>query len=270
MTTNWGDYLATATEAALLGGRVLLDAQRRIRVQYKSAFNLVTEADLEAQQQIHAYLARKYPGHAFLGEEEDGTGRAVELTVPLWIVDPLDGTTNYVHSFSSYCVSVGLEVGGELVVGVIYDPVRQELFRAASGQGAWLDNQQLQVSGAAQLEESLVAMEAPYSLSGRTMNADDWRTLSLHMQGLRQTGSTALDLAFVAAGRLDALWGAREIHPWDSAAGAVLVREAGGTATCMDGSCFDVRRGNIMASNGRLHELLVGLWQRGQNRGTPS
>src|SRR5262249_37823376 len=152
--------------------------------------------------------------------------------------DPLDGTTNYVHDCPMYCVSIGFQVAGELVVGVVYDPSRPEMFAAARGLGAWLGDQRLQTSTASRLEEALLATGFPPDLRGQELQLNWWRHLAHKAQSLRRTGSTALNLAYLAAGRFDGYW-AFDNHPWDVAAGAVLIREAGGVITNIDGSPYD-------------------------------
>jgi myo-inositol-1(or 4)-monophosphatase len=256
---RWAEYLEAATEAAKLGGEVLGRWRRRFAVREKTRFDLVTDADLDSERAIREFLAGRFPDHTFFGEEEQSAGIVSVPSGSVWIVDPLDGTTNYTHDCPGYCVSIGLLVGGELEIGVILDPCRQELFRAARAQGAWLGGARLHTSRVGRLENALIAMEAPYDLPGRGANVNDWRLLSAHAQAMRQMGSTALDLAYVAAGRLDAFWGPRQIHPWDSAAGAVLIREGGGNVTNIDGTSFNVFQGDIAASNGPLHPLLLGL-----------
>lgn len=250
-------YLDAAVEAARNGGETLQAWRTHFAVKHKGQFDLLTDADLASQNAVREALRERFPDHSFLGEESPGSSRLGANAPATWIVDPLDGTTNYVHDCPGYCVSVGLWEAGELVVGVVFDASRGELFRAAKGQGAWLGDRQLKVSGVASLDRALVAMESPYGPEARAGNAEDWRILSLASQAARQLGSTALDLAYVAAGRLDAFWGPRETHPWDVAAGAVLVREAGGLVTNSDGAGFDPFREDVAATNGRIHAALL-------------
>src|SRR5256714_2251100 len=162
MTEPLADYLNAACEAALRGAAVLEDWRQRFQIREKARFDLVTDADLASQKTIYDYLGQRFPGHAFLGEE-DKTQRARPgpQAPPTWIIDPLDGTTNYVHDCPLYCVSIGLQVSGELVVGVVFDPVRREMFSAARGMGAWLDGERLHVSNATTLDEALLATGFP-------------------------------------------------------------------------------------------------------------
>jgi myo-inositol-1(or 4)-monophosphatase len=177
-------------------------------------------------------------------------------------VDPLDGTTNYVHDCPLYCVSLGLQVAGELVVGVVYDPTRQEMFAAARGQGAWLGDQQLSTSRADRLEEALLSTGFPPDLRGQEKALDWWRHFSLRTRSLRRTGTTAINLAYVAAGRFDGYW-AFDNHVWDVAGGTVLIREAGGVITNVDGSPFDPYTPDALASNGPLHAVLLEHFRTG-------
>jgi len=198
------------------------------------------------------------PGARILAEESGAQGDG-EIC---FIVDPLDGTTNYVHDCPVYCVSIGLEVEGDLVAGVIFDPSRQELFAAARGLGAWLGEERLHVSGANRLEEALLATGFPPDLRGHERTLDWWRYFSLRARSLRRTGSTALNLAYVAAGRFDGYW-AFDNHVWDVAAGTVLVREAGGQVTNVDGTAYEPYTPDALASNGLLHPLLLEAFRQG-------
>ncbi len=262
-TEGLTEYLDAACEAARRAAVVLEDWRQRFQVREKGRFDLVTDADLESQRTIHEYLARRFPGHGFLGEEDAASqDRPGPDAPPTWIVDPIDGTTNYVHDCPLYCVSIGLQVEGELVVGVVLDPSRQELFRAAKGQGAWLGERRLRVSRATRLEEALLATGFPPDLRGHERTLDWWRYFSLKARSLRRTGSTALNLACVAAGRFDGYW-AFDNHVWDVAGAVVLLREAGGVITEVDGSAYDPYTPEALASNGPLHPLLLECFRNG-------
>jgi myo-inositol-1(or 4)-monophosphatase len=258
MTTDeLTEYREAAAEAARRAAAVLEDWRRRFSVREKARFDLVTDADLASQQTIRAYLLGRFPGHDFLGEEGAGPRpRPGPDAPPTWVVDPIDGTTNYVHDCPWYCVSIGLQVAGELVVGVVLDPSRPELFEAARGQGAWLNGRRLETSRAGRLEEALLSTGFPADLRGQERTLDWWRYFSLRTRSLRRTGSTALNLAYVAAGRFDGYW-AFDNHAWDVAGGVVLVREAGGVVTNVDGSPFDPYTPDGLASNGPLHPVLL-------------
>lgn len=251
------DYLDAAKEAARRAAGVLAHWRRRFTVREKGRFDLVTEADVASQKAIHEYLHGRFPTHGFLGEEDQsGHGRPGKDAPPTWIVDPIDGTTNYVHDFPLYCVSIGLQVAGELVAGVILEPTRDELFWAAQGRGAWVNSERLQVSGAERLEDALLSTGFPPNTQQQERLFTVWRHLSHTAQSLRRTGSTAINLAYLAAGRFDGYW-AFDNHVWDVAAGVVLVREAGGVLNNADGSPYDPYRTDCVASNGKIQKLLL-------------
>jgi myo-inositol-1(or 4)-monophosphatase len=257
MTTPLADYLDAAQHAARRGAAALEDWRRRFRVHEKARFDLVTDADLASQKAIFDYLGRRYPGHAFLGEEDQSShARPGPDAPPTWIVDPLDGTTNYVHDCPLYCVSVGLQVAGELVAGAVYDPRHQEMFAAARGLGVTLNDEMIRTSRAERLEEALLATGFPPDLRGQERTLDWWRYFSLRSRSLRRTGSTALNMAYVAAGRFDGYW-AFDNHVWDVAGAAVLVLEAGGVLSNVDGSPYDPYTPDALASNGPLHPVLL-------------
>jgi myo-inositol-1(or 4)-monophosphatase len=255
MTQLLKDYLEAAREAALRGAAVLNDWRRRFSVREKGRADLVTEADVASQQAIQSFLQGRFPDHGFLAEE-GLTQRPGPDAPPTWIVDPLDGTTNYVHDCPLYCVSIGLQAAGELIVGVVYDPARQEMFSAAQGEGAWLGTERIHSSNIARLDQALLVTGFPPDLRGQERTLDWWRHFALRAQSLRRTGSTALNLAYIACGRFDAYW-AFDHHVWDVAGGAVLVREAGGVLSAIDGGPFDPYSTEAIASNGPLHALMV-------------
>jgi myo-inositol-1(or 4)-monophosphatase len=251
------EYLHSAQEAARRGAKVLAEWRQRFEVKEKARFDLVTDADVAAQKTIRDYLLGRYPGHLFLGEEDlSSHGTPGPDAPPTWIVDPLDGTTNYVHDCPLYCVSIGLQLSGEMVVGVVYDPSREEMFSAANGLGAWVNAQRLKTSATTTLNEALLATGFPPDLRGQEKTLDWWRFFSLRTRSLRRTGSTALNLAWVAAGRFDGYW-AFDNHVWDVAGGLVLIREAGGILTNVDGSAYDPYTPDALASNGPLHPVLL-------------
>jgi myo-inositol-1(or 4)-monophosphatase len=262
-TDDLTKYREAACEAARRGASVLEEWRSRFQVREKARFDLVTEADLGSQRAIQSFLHERFPDHGFLGEEEAGPkGRLPPDAPPTWIVDPLDGTTNYVHDVPLYCVSIGLQLAGELVVGVVYEPAREELFVAAKGQGAWLGARRLQTSRASRLDEALLATGFPADVRGQERTLDWWRYFSLRTRSLRRTGSTALNLAYLAAGRFDGYW-AFDNHVWDVAGGVVLVREAGGLVTNIDGSPYDPYTGDGLGSNGPLHPALLETLRNG-------
>jgi myo-inositol-1(or 4)-monophosphatase len=253
------DYVDAAREAARRAAAVLEDWRHRFQVHEKALADLVTDADLASQETIRAYLQTRFPSHAFLGEEDREPGaRPGAGAPPTWIVDPIDGTTNYVHDYPFYCISIGIEVAGELVAGVVLDPSRDELFWGAKGMGAWLGERRLHVSQTTRLERALLSTGFPPDLRGQEKALACWRLFSLRTQSIRRTGSTALNLAYVACGRFDGYW-AFDNHPWDVAAGVVLVREAGGQVTNADGSPFDAYTLDGVASNGNLHPAMLDI-----------
>ena len=259
MTTplDLADCLAAAKDAARRAAEVLEKWRKRFRVREKGRHDLVTDADLESQQVVRDYLGGRFPGHAFMGEEGDAArNRPGPDAPPTWIVDPLDGTTNYVHDCPLYCVSVGLQAAGELVVGAILDPSRNELFAGARGLGAWLNDEPLRTSRAATLDEAMLATGFPTDLRGQEHTLEWWRYFAYRTRSLRRTGTTALNLAYVAAGRFDGFW-AFDNKAWDVAAGVVIIREAGGVVTNVDGTPFDPYTPDALATNGPLHPVLL-------------
>jgi myo-inositol-1(or 4)-monophosphatase len=249
--------LDIAMEAARRGAEVLEEWRSHFHVHEKGRFDLVTEADVGSQNAIYSHLRARFPQHQFLGEEDQGPrARPGPDAPPTWIVDPLDGTTNYVHDCPLYCVSIGLQVAGELAVGVVFDPSRQEMFAAAAGQGAWLNGRRLHTSKATALGDAMLAVGFPPDMRGQEIALGWWRRFSLKTRSLRRTGSTALNLAYIAAGRFDGYY-AFDNHVWDVAGATVLVREAGGQISNTDGSLYDPYTPDALASNGPLHALLV-------------
>jgi myo-inositol-1(or 4)-monophosphatase len=214
--------------AARAGGALLREWVGRFGVSTKGPRDLVTEADLASQREIRRITLEAFPDHGFLGEETlEDAPPAAEAGSPCWIVDPLDGTTNYVHGLPCYCVSVALAVDDEILVGAIYDPVSGECFTAKAGGGAWLDGRRIRVSDATEPIESLVAVSIPAQADAQSLAVADFLAILNGVHSIRRSGSSALNLAYLACGRIDAFW-ARRIAAWDIAAGLLLVREAGG------------------------------------------
>lgn len=253
------DFLQTAEEAARLGGQVLRTWATKFTVREKSRSNLVTEADTASQQAIHDFLRKRYPQHSFLGEEGlvDHGGQSTFR----WIIDPLDGTTNYVHGFPYYAVSIGLESQGRMVAGAIYNPVTEEMFLAAEGSGAWLNRKPLRCSLVPALSEAMVIASLPVATSPEDAAVHRFLKVLGRAQTVQRTGSAALNLAYLAAGRIDGFW-STSLHPWDMAAGVLLVQEAGGRITQIDGGPFRLETPNLLATNGtavhgELSQLLI-------------
>lgn len=220
------------------------------------AVDLVTEFDLRSEQLILERLHAQYEGEAILSEESGARGESGAT----WVVDPLDGTTNFAHGMPIFSVSIAYTVNGRLQMGVVFDPMRDEMFYASAGQGAFLNGQRLQVSDIGRLDVSLMVTGFPYEVwVSDANNLDHFRDFALRTHGVRRTGSAALDLAYVAAGRFEGYWEI-SVYPWDWAAGALLVREAGGRVTQVDGTeqlAFDAP--TIVASNGQLHEQMLAV-----------
>ena len=257
-----GRYLATAIQAAEAAGQVLLDhARTGFRIDHKAAINLVTDADRQAEECIVGTILSAHPTHRILAEERGRDGAAESPFQ--WIIDPLDGTTNFAHGFPFYSVSIGLEYDGACIVGVILDPTRRELFTAISGQGAYLNGEPLRVSTNTSLERSLLVTGFAYDIrETANNNLDHFSRISLRAQGVRRTGSAALDLSYVASGRFDGYWEVK-LSPWDMAAGIVIVREAGGLVSGFQRDTFSLYGQELVATNGRIHhELLDVINQR--------
>jgi myo-inositol-1(or 4)-monophosphatase len=253
--------LDAAVEAARRGADQLEAWRKKFRVREKSRADLVTDADTASQKAVKDHLLGRFPDFLFVGEEEcvgkpiDAT-RPVADAPPVWVVDPLDGTANYVHDVPAYCVSIGLWAGGKAVVGVIYDPRMNELFTAADGRGAFLNGQPIRVSTTPSLRDSLLSTGFPAGWAAQQRNLAAWQRVSEHAQALRRTGSTALNMAYVAAGRFDGYW-AFDNWPWDVLGGAALIQEAGGKLTATDGTPFDPFRPDLISTNGLIQKELT-------------
>lgn len=249
--------LATAVEAALAAGRIQRRYFRRpIDVVKKGPIDLVTAADLEVEQMFRALVAERFPSHVVLGEEaaDRPSGAASAYR---WIIDPVDGTTNFVHGLALFSVSIALEIDGRVDLGVVYDPMGGELFTAERGEGARLNGQRLGVSVRNAMIDALVCTGFPYNREGgRRQQVEIFTAFLESARAVRRLGSAAIDLCYVAAGRFDAFW-EEQLHPWDIAAGALIVAEAGGQVTDYDGAAVALTRGQIVASNALIHEQML-------------
>lgn len=227
---------------------------RQIAIEYKGDADLVTAADRASEKLIVAKLRELWPSHEIVGEEgtRDNTGTSEYR----WYVDPLDGTTNFAHGYPVFCVSIGLEYRDELIVGILFDPTRNELFAAAKGSGATLNGKPIQVSKTKTLSESILATGFPSHKRHKNPNIHFYHQITLRTHGIRRAGSAALDLANVACGRYDGFW-EFNLNPWDTSAAVVIVREAGGVVTKFDGSEFNIDSREVLASNGILHDELM-------------
>ncbi|MEB3292286.1 MAG: inositol monophosphatase family protein [Synechococcales bacterium] len=256
MTIDLARLLDIATLAALAGGTELKRFWGNLQeVQEKGRpGDLVTEADRAAEKAVLQVLHRHVPDHAILSEEAGALG---DLSGKfLWAIDPLDGTTNYAHQYPFFAVSVGLLIAGVPQVGVVYNPIYDELYQAATGMGATLNQQPIQVSAVQELSKSLLVTGFAYDRTQTTdTNYPEFCHFTHKTQGVRRDGAASLDLAYVAAGRVEAYW-ERGLSPWDQVAGIVLVQEAGGKVSSYDGNVLDLQSGRILASNGHLHGVI--------------
>lgn len=244
-----------ALRAARAAGRIHLRRLSHISVARKSnSIDLVTEADHEAEAAALAVIRRAYPAHSILAEE---SGANENQSTHRWIIDPLDGTTNYAHAYPQFCVSIAYERRGRIEVGVVFDALKKECFQARRGHGARLNGRPVHVSRVNTLSLALLGTGFPYDRrERRRYYLSFWEAFMMRVQGIRRTGSAALDLAWVACGRIDGFW-EFGLRPWDVAAGALIVSEAGGRVTNMDGSTLDIEARNILATNRAIHRAMI-------------
>jgi myo-inositol-1(or 4)-monophosphatase len=253
--------IAAAREAGAAIRAVAEAGVREIVFKGEGKRDLVTEADKRSEQIIIDAIHSRYPDHRILAEEGTSTGGEGEYR---WIVDPLDGTTNFAHRYPLYCVSIAVERAGETVVGVVYAPYMDELFVAIRGGGATLNGAPIRVSGVTELIGGLLCTGFPYRLDGPTNNLTNWGNFVLRTQATRRDGAAALDICYVAAGRFDGFW-ELNLQPWDMAAGALIVQEAGGTISDPSGNSYRVDGHDIVASNGLLHTPMLDVLAMGRN-----
>ena len=247
-----------AIETAREAGQVLLEKfGRKINISMKGDINLVTEADLASEKLIIEKIRSHYPKHSILAEE---SGESIAILDGdkrwKWIIDPLDGTTNYAHGYPCFCVTIALEHDGEIVVGATFDPTRDEMFSAEKGAGANLNNRRIRVSDAEKLGDALLVTGFPYNFKERIDFAGHFTEFLLRSRGIRRDGSAAIDMAYVACGRFDGFW-EEGLNAWDVAAGKLLIEEAGGKITYYDGSPFSVYTPPICASNNLIHAQML-------------
>ncbi len=251
------EFLETAAGIAREAGALIAGYHARgIGFELKGDFDLVTEADRASERLIVERLRSRFPTHSIVAEEGGGTEGSSEYT---WYVDPLDGTTNFAHGFPMFNVTLGLERAGELIAGVVYHPIHDEMFAAEAGGGAYLNNHRIHVSKAARVEDALVATGFPSRKRHENVNVHFYYQLAMMSHGVRRAGAAALDLAYVACGRLDAFW-EFGLNPWDMAAGVLLVREAGGALSDMHGGPFHLRGPHMLADNSALHQPMLGVF----------
>ena len=250
-----------AMQTAREAGGILIDRLgRALQVSNKGDIDLVTEADLASEKLIIERIKSYYPRHAVLAEES-GASDASEKSEWKWIIDPLDGTTNYAHGYPCFCVSIALEHNGKIELGVVYCPTRDEMFAAERGRGSTLNERQIRVSNTEELNAALLCTGFPYNVRERPNFTRDFENFTMNSQAVRRDGSAALDLAYVACGRFDGLW-EEGLKVWDVAAGAILIEEAGGTVTNFQGAPLDictpqVYAPKVLVSNGLIHDAMM-------------
>lgn len=251
---NLREFQRFAEETATQAGRLLKKRFHSAHsVQYKGRIDPVTEADLKSEELITGRIRKAYPDHTILAEEGTGSGKAAEFR---WVIDPLDGTVNYAHGFPIYCVSVAMEYEGQPAVGAVYDPEREEMFRGARGEGAFLNKTRLQLTAETDLQKALLATGFGYNVAtAKRNNLGYFARMVKKAQAVRRPGSAAIDLCWLAAGRIDGFW-ELDLHPWDTAAAVLFIEEAGGKVTRMDGKPFSIFDKSILAANPKLHAAM--------------
>ena len=253
-----------AVSVAREAGGLLVDRLgRSLQVSNKGAIDLVTEADLASEKLIIERIRSHYPRHAILAEESgDSQNNSDNSTAEWkWIIDPLDGTTNFSHGYPCFCVSIGVEREGKLELGVVYDPMRNEMFAAERGQGAMLNERSIHVSAVDDLSQAMLCTGFPYDVRERPDFTRDFANFTMRAQAVRRDGSAALDLAYVACGRFDGFW-EDGLNPWDVAAGVLLIEEAGGTVSNYQGERLDIYSPRVLASNGLVHQSMMEVIRR--------
>ena len=263
------DFLAPIEELAREAGALLLSFFGHVAVEYKGDADLVTQADRNSEKLIIERIRKKWPDHDLIGEEGSRRETGSDFR---WYVDPLDGTTNFAHGYPVFCVSIALEYKGERIAGVVYDPTRNELFAAGKGSGARLNGQPIHVSRTPRLVESLVATGFPSHKRHKNPNIHFYHQITLRSHGVRRAGSAALDLCTVACGRFDGFW-EFNLNSWDTAAGVLLVEEAGGKVTSFSNQPFAIDSRQVLATNGLIHNEMVQEFQNilaGRVEGLPS
>jgi myo-inositol-1(or 4)-monophosphatase len=244
-----------AMDLARKSGALLKEKfNQKHEIHYKGEINLVTEADKMSEDLIITAISRNFPDHGILSEESPVINGAGKLR---WIIDPLDGTTNYAHGYPVFCVSIALEKEGEVILGVVYDPMREEMFVAQRGEGAYLNDNKIAVSPIKDISRSLLATGFPYDIrDSKENNLNYFNAMAINVQAIRRAGAAALDLAHLAAGRFDGFWELK-LKPWDTAAGCLLVTEAGGVISDIAGQKWQLQSPSLLASNGLIHEQMI-------------
>ncbi|MGE5647313.1 MAG: inositol monophosphatase family protein [Acidobacteriota bacterium] len=251
-------FLDTGVEIAREAGALLANYfEKRIAYELKGEYDLVTEADRASERLVVDRLRSRFPNHSIVAEEGGGHEGSSEYR---WYVDPLDGTTNFAHGFPMFNVTLGLERAGEMIAGCVFDPVHDEMFTAELGGGAYLNNRRIRVSKAARIEDSLAATGFPSRKRHQNVNVHFYYQMAMWSHGVRRAGSAALDLAYVASGRLDLFW-EFGLKPWDMAAGILLVAEAGGKVSDMKGGPVQIGGAHLLADNGLVHDEVLTLFR---------
>ncbi len=233
-----------------------------VQVDKKGVIDLVTQVDLEVERRFRNTIGERFPSHAILAEEFDGQAGVPAQPPYCWVFDPIDGTVNYAHGLPIFCASLALEIDGVPTVAAVYDPMREELFTAELGAGARLNGVPVRVSTTSELVDGMLCTGFPYDVHETVEEVIGlFGAFVAEARAVRRLGSAALDLCYVAAGRFDGFWEQR-LHPWDMAAGALIVAEAGGTVSTMAGAPFDSREGSVVATNGLLHDPMLGIIRR--------
>jgi len=257
--TNQQDFVPAVTEIAREAGTLLMSYfHQHVKIEYKGEADLVTIADRASEKLIRERIRSLWPAHDILGEEEGLIDTGSDYR---WYVDPLDGTTNFAHGFPVFCVSMALDYKGRRIAGVVYDPTRDEMFAAEQGSGAYLNQQRIHVSKVANLAEALVATGFPSHKRHKNPNIYFYHQITLRTHGVRRAGSAALDLCCVASGRFDGFW-EFNLNPWDTAAGVLMVEEAGGRVTDFHGGPFPINSRETLASNDLLHPALMNEFEQ--------
>ena len=253
--------LEFAIQLAFESGRIQKKYfQKALSISHKGEINLVTNVDVECQSRIIELIAEHFPDDEVISEEKTNV---YETGKNRWIIDPLDGTTNYAHGYPFFCTSIGYEVDGEIIVGVVYNPIADEIFFARKGDGSFFNGERMSVSKVSDMKQALLSTGFPYDIATNPQNnINQWTAFLFRAQGLRRDGSAGLNLSYTAAGRFDGFWELK-LSPWDMAAGVLIVTEAGGTVTSLRGETFNLYRGGIVASNGLVHQEMVSVIREG-------
>lgn len=253
--------LSVAVQAAKAAGALQKKGfGKKHNIQFKGEINLVTEVDKACEKKIVSIISKAFPDHDFLTEEFGAHNKKSDYK---WIIDPLDGTTNYAHAFPSFCVSIGLEYQGEVVLGVVFNPIHNELFTGIKGQGAWLNGKRIHVSAITELKRSLLGTGFAYNVQVvKNNNLNHLENFLKRAQGIRRMGAAAIDICYVACGRLEGFW-EMELWPWDIAAGCLILSEAGGATSMFDGSPLDLYGKQIICSNAKIHKDMVKVVKMG-------